>query len=102
MEIDAQPGNPLRFRSRTILLRATMPYEPTWKERIEDARVYIGPALAVVIVLVVAGWVTWHELGRPEDKPRASMDAGGGAISPETQKAVVATEVEVIEKTYER
>ncbi len=39
-----------------------MPYVPTWKERLEEARPYVMPAVAGLIVLGLAGWLVGHEV----------------------------------------
>jgi hypothetical protein len=78
----------LRFWRRFSFLARAMSYQPTWKERLDDARPYIGPVLATTIVVGVIAWVTWQKL---------TPTTAGGA-----RPATMAGEVEVLEKTYER
>lgn len=54
----------LRFETRGVLSAPSMSYQPTWKERLEDARIYLGPLVAGTIVLGVSGWVVWHQFIR--------------------------------------
>ncbi len=46
-----------------------MSYRPTWRERLEDAKRYRGPAIAAAIVLLTAGWALWWQYGRSGPGP---------------------------------
>jgi hypothetical protein len=46
-----------------------MSYRPTWRERLEDAKRYQGPALAAAIVVLTAGWALWWQFGRSGPGP---------------------------------
>lgn len=76
---------------------------PTLKERIEDAKPYVLPALSGMIVLAVAGWVAWIQFGpkRPEKPPAAPA-----ALTPEQQARIeqqksFANDVVHLEKAYQ-
>lgn len=58
--------------------------EPTWRERREEARPYIGPALALAIVVGMAGWLAWwffsgRERGTRTASPAGLVDSGARA-----------------------
>jgi hypothetical protein len=78
-----------------------MAYVPTWKERLEEAKVYRGPAIAGVVVLVMAGWLGWHFFG-PEaaQKPLTAPPKEEAARLAAVER--VAAEVTVLENTYRR
>lgn len=78
-----------------------MAYTPTWNERIEDAKPFIGPAIAVAVLLALGGWMAWHFLGtkksaKPLSAPPKEEAARLAAV------ARVAGEFEVLEKTYQQ
>ncbi len=76
-----------------------MPYVPTWKERLEDAKPYAMPAVAVAIVLAVGGWVAWHQFGpRPaeENAPPTAKDAAARMTELQGAGALV----DGLEKSY--
>ena len=51
-------------------------YRPTWKERIEDWRTYLGPILAGAFLLGVGGWyVFFHVLPKQAEKQRRVAQA---------------------------
>jgi len=47
-----------------------MPYVPTWKERLDEARPYLMPAVAGLILAALAGWLVWHEWPARRARPR--------------------------------
>lgn len=52
------------------------PYVPTWNERLEESRVYIGPAFVALFVIVLAGWyVGFHALPRQAEQKRKVAQA---------------------------
>src|ERR1035437_496795 len=55
------PRDRVAFSLRTIFFGGVTPYVPTWKERGEEARPYVLPAVAGFVVLVLVGWLVWHE-----------------------------------------
>lgn len=72
------------------------PYRPSWSERLEDWRAYSGPALALLILVVmgaVAGWRYYATLTResPVDRrsPEEPLPAAGGAVDDESRLAVL-------------
>jgi hypothetical protein len=73
-----------------------MPYIPTWKDRLEDARPYAMPAVAGVIVLGVVAWVVWHGW-----EPRAAGSEPTKEIAARlTSAQKVSSEVGQLEKSY--
>jgi hypothetical protein len=78
-----------------------MAYTPTWKERLEEAKPFIGPAIAVAVLLVLCGWMAWHFLGPQKSaKPLAAPPKEEAARL--AAVARVAGEVDVLEKNYQR
>lgn len=78
-----------------------MAYTPNWKERLEDAKPYLGPAIAGVVVLALAGWLTWFALGAGKAaKPLTAPPKEASARSAAAARA--AAEADVLEKTYQR
>lgn len=77
-----------------------MPYLPTWKERLEEAKQHVLPAVAGLIVLGLVGWLVWHEK-RPqgESKPDAVAKEPAALLAARQQAT---GEVVVLEKTYRR
>jgi hypothetical protein len=96
-DCDAAPWinarNALPSASAAFFSRLDMSYEPTWKERWEDARRWAGPALAVLIVAVVLAWTAWHQR-RVAAVGRSDTAAG--------QAALMQNEADVLEHNYER
>jgi hypothetical protein len=78
-----------------------MPYKPTWKDRLEDAEPYIGPAIAGVVVLALVGWLGWHTFG-PEKSTRSFTAPPKAEVDRLAAMRRVAGEAEVLEKTYRR
>ncbi len=78
-----------------------MPYKPTWNERIEDAKPYLGPAIAGAVLLALCGWVVWHLFG-PAKSPRPLSAPPKEEAARLAAVARVAGEVEVLEQTYRR
>ncbi|MSU24471.1 MAG: hypothetical protein EXS32_11685 [Opitutus sp.] len=78
-----------------------MSYIPTRKERLEDAKPYLLPAVAGVIVLALAWWLVWHEL-----QPRREIQPVGGASKDEAAlvaaRQKISAEVDSLENTYHR
>jgi formylglycine-generating enzyme required for sulfatase activity len=75
-----------------------MPYNPTWKERLEEAKPYLGPALAGVIVLSLGGWLAWHTWGAKSGKPLTTPPKD--VLVRDAAAERVAAEVEVLETKY--
>jgi hypothetical protein len=73
-----------------------MPYVPTWKERIEEAKPYVMPAVAGLIVLGVVAWLALHGW-RP-------AGAGGGSTKEIAARLTAAKkisgEVDQLERSY--
>jgi tetratricopeptide (TPR) repeat protein len=71
-----------------------MPYQPTWQERLEDLKIYVGPAIALSIVLGMGGWLTWRHFHPPAPLPVAAMPAdetrGDAAVAASADKAPAA------------
>jgi hypothetical protein len=72
------------------------PYRPNWNERLEEWRAYVGPALAVLVLIVmgaVVGWRYYSTLTResPVDRrsQEASLPVASGAGDDESRLAVV-------------
>jgi hypothetical protein len=60
-------------------------YVPTWKERMEDWRVYTGPAIAVLFLVGLAGWyVAFQLIPKRTEQKRRSAEAP--AVLAEQQK----------------
>ncbi len=78
-----------------------MPYKPTWKDRLEDAEPYIGPAIAGVVVVALVGWLGWHTFG-PEKSPRPLAAPSKEEVGQQAAMRRVAGEADVLEKTYRR
>ena len=78
-----------------------MPYVPTWKERIEDAKPYLGPAIAVLVVLALAGWLAWHELW-PREQAALAARPPREEVARQAAQRRLSGEVDVLEKTYRR
>lgn len=78
-----------------------MPYKPTWNERLEDAKPYVGPVIAGVVVLALVGWLGWF-LFKPEKsaQPLTEPPKEGAARDEATRR--LAGEVDVLEKNYKR
>ncbi len=90
----------MRFR-RGDFSSGPMAYTPTWKERLEEAKPYIGPAIAVAVLLVLGGWMAWHFMGPQKSaKPLAAPPKEEAARL--AAVARVAGEVDVLEKNYQR
>ncbi len=87
--------------SRPAFFRVVTPYEPTWKERLEDAKPFAGPAAAVLLVLGVAGWAVWHELA-PRREARRDQIVPADAAARATALARLSGEVDALEKTRQR
>lgn len=79
-----------------------MPYVPTWKERLEDARPYVLHAVAAVIALALAGWLAWHQWGPKKAKPSAEGFARDRdeSVARLTELKQVSALVEGLEKSY--
>ena len=78
-----------------------MPYVPTWKERIEDAKPYLGPAIAGLVVLALAGWLAWHELW-PREQAALAARPQQKEVALQAARRRLSGEVDVLEKTYRR
>jgi formylglycine-generating enzyme required for sulfatase activity len=79
-----------------------MDYQPTWKERLEDAKVYRGPAIAGLVVLALGGWLVWHELvPRQKAKQSPAVVTKDEAVREQARQRL-SGQVEVLEKTYRR
>jgi len=81
------------FRARGCFARVT--YQPTKEERIEELKRYIGPAIAVVVVIVTAIWVAWIELGR------RSKETASGALVKTLAAEGSEAELQGLEKKYQ-
>ncbi len=79
-----------------------MPYEPTWKERLEDAKIYAGPAIAGLVVLATAAWLVWHEFRPREQTPKTAAASPTAERAGDEAKRRLSGEVDVLEKTYRR
>ena len=77
-----------------------MPYVPTWKERLEDARPYALPAVAGLIVLGVAGWVWWHGL-EPRAVAKRPEAPTKEAAARFTELQQIFAQVDRLEKLYQ-
>lgn len=77
-------------------LVASMSYRPTWRERLEDAKRYRGPAMAAAIVLLTAGWALWWQYGRSRPGPVVATDLRQLSAPAQVRVAEVAT----LEKEY--
>ncbi|MCX6950889.1 MAG: SUMF1/EgtB/PvdO family nonheme iron enzyme [Verrucomicrobia bacterium] len=78
-----------------------MPYKPTWKERREDLKPYLGPIIAGVLVLAVGGWVLWRT--KLAEKPgRRLVTLPEETPVPSVTEQRAANEVAVQEKAYQR
>lgn len=77
------------------------PYVPTWKERWEEARPYVLPAVAGFVVLVLVGWLVWHEWLPRELTARGAL-ATKDAAAREAAQARLSADVDTLEKTYQR
>jgi hypothetical protein len=93
-------GIALHF-SRANFPLGRMPYKPTWNERLEEAKPFVGPAVAGAVVVALAGWLGWFWWGTA--KPATPL-----AAAPKAEAARVAAvrrvadEVEGLEKAYQR
>ena len=93
-------GSHCIFRGPTFP-RVGMPYKPTWDERLEEVKPFVGPAVAAAVVLVLAGWLGWFLLGSARaTKPLAAPPKEAAARLAAVQR--VAGEVDLLEKTYQR
>ena len=78
-----------------------MSYRPTWKDRLEDAEPYLGPAIAGVVMLALVGWLGWHTFGSEKStKPLAVPPKE--AVDRLAARRRVAGEADVLEKNYRR
>src|SRR5947208_16566816 len=80
-----------------------MSYEPTTKERIEDARPYILPVICGVIVLGLVGWVVWYQFGpgkTARSKPTTIATPDDAAKT--ALKRSLESEIDALEKAYQR
>ena len=78
-----------------------MAYKPTWDERLEEVKPFVGPAIAAAVVLALAGWLGWFLLGPAKaTKPLAAPPKEAAARLAAVQR--VAEEVDLLEKTYQR
>lgn len=77
------------------------PYVPTWKERLEDAKPYVMPAVAALMVLAVTSWAVWHEWV-PRESARSSAAVTKDAAAREAAQARLSADVDTLEKTYQR
>ena len=78
-----------------------MSYVPTWKERLEDAKPFIGPAVAGLVVVGMIGWLIWHFQGRADQgSPSAVVPKDEAARGRVIER--LAAEVDRLEKDYQR
>ncbi len=91
----------MRFVGGVTFFVGVTPYVPTWKERLEDAKPYAMPAVAVILMLAVAGWVAWHEW-RPRVTVKPSEIVTKDAAARAAAQARVSADVDTLEKTYQR
>ena len=77
------------------------PYVPTWKERWEEARPYVLPAVAGLVVLVLVGWLVWHEWLPRELTARDALATKDSAAR-EAAQARLSADVDTLEKTYQQ
>ena len=78
-----------------------MAYTPTRQERLEEAKRFVGPAIAGLIVVGVAGWVTWRlfgPLGAPTTLQAPPKDSAARTAGWQR----VAAELDILERTYQR
>lgn len=57
-------------------------YQPTRAERLEELRVYVGPILAVALVVAVLGVIAWLQLRGPAAKPSRPAEITTAAQPP--------------------
>jgi len=88
------------FRRRTFL-GAYMAYTPTRQERLDEAKRFVGPVIAGLIVVGVAGWVTWRVFG-PVGSPTTLQAPPKEAPARAAALQRVAAELEVLERTFQR
>ena len=79
-----------------------MPYKPTWKERLEEAEPYLGPAIAGLVVLALAGWLVWHELLTPGKATKTVVVPTKAEVAQNEAKRRLSVEVDVLEGIYQR
>lgn len=78
-----------------------MTYRPTWKERMEDAQPFIGPAISLLILLGLGSWLVWHYTAEHRDSSRTvAVPADEDGRRAAANK--VAREVDVLERDYRR
>lgn len=93
-------GIALHF-ARADFSSGRMAYKPTWDERLEEVKPFVGPAIAAAVVLALAGWLGWFLLGPAKaTKPLAAPPKEAAARLAAVQR--VAEEVDLLEKTYQR
>lgn len=79
-----------------------MSYEPTTKERMEDARPYLLPVICGVIVLGLVGWVVWYQLAGKGGKAKTAVAATPDDAAKAAQKRALQTDMDTLEKNYQR
>lgn len=101
MEAHFRGRDRVAFFGTAIFFGRVTPYVPTWKERLEDAKPYLGPAVAALLVLIVAGWVVWHQfVARGATKISAVVTKDAAAL--QAALARLSADVDTLEKTYQR
>ena len=78
-----------------------MAYTPTRQERLEELKRFVGPAIAGLIVLGVAGWAGWRVFG-PVGSPKTLQAPPKDATARAAAVQRVASELDVLERTYQR
>ncbi len=77
------------------------PYVPSWKERIEDAKPYALPAIAALMVVVLTGWVVWHQW-RSSEPTKSSAAPNQDTDARMAAQARLSADVDTLEKTRQR
>lgn len=73
-----------------------MPYVPTRKERLEELKPYVMPAVAGVIALGVIAWVVWHGLSPRQQGGSTTKDVAARLTAAER----LSVEVDQLEKSF--
>ncbi len=77
-----------------------MSYQPTWKERMEDAKPYVGPIVAGLVAVALLGWLAWYVTTGQSAKTVVYAAPKDAAVRMSALRQVSA-DLEALEKTYQ-
>ncbi|MEY2878132.1 MAG: hypothetical protein RLZZ15_512 [Verrucomicrobiota bacterium] len=77
-----------------------MDYVPKWRERLEEAKRFVGPAIAGAVVLALAAWLVWHEVLPRAAARRGVTEAPKDAAARLRLEEKISAEVATLERDY--